>query len=369
MTIKLSMDLNVKKMSNKYLVNIPRSGTRSVDLMDLTTGAFDELKLDYKNVNVNSPVNGIIAKWSFATVPKGSSVYQGAVYNFKTQLLTEEMAEDYYKNYYDSRNDGAYFVSSQKVADLYGKQKDESRIIYAAMPDLENNNLTNQQEFLYPLCYIPGIKGSRVKYKTNNDLLLLDISKLENVQFLWSITKTLSEDEEKNQQEILIETLIKYEPDHAGPPTAVHRKSSEWFDPELINFFKFYAIPYVEKNYKIKLNGYIYHAVEGNTFHDEICLMDRTHLCFDSVDISPNTTYRDLPTIEEWKKRHFSSRIPNTKQRLDRVTLFSGVNNPFVGPHNKTGNNPDPQVFLSQDDTRYFKKDLSSMSKASTKYI
>jgi len=88
MTIKLSMDLNVKKMSNKYLVNIPRSGTRSVDLMDLTTGAFDELELDYKNVNVNSPVNGIIAKWSFATVPKGSSVYQGAVYNFKTQLST-----------------------------------------------------------------------------------------------------------------------------------------------------------------------------------------------------------------------------------------------------------------------------------------
>jgi len=215
-------------------------------------------------------------------------------------------------------------------------------------------NETSQQESLYPLCYVPGIKGSRVKYTTTAKLLLLDIGKLENVRFLWSITETLSESDKKIQQEILTETLVKYDPDHVGPPKAVDRRSTEWFDPELLNFFKVHAIPYVEKIYNIKLDGYIYNAVEGNTFHDEICLMDRSHLQLDSVDISPNTTYGDLPTIEEWKAMHSSQKIPNTTQRIDHTTLVSGVNRAFVGPHDKEDNNRDQKLLLSLDDTRYF---------------
>ena len=61
------------------------------------------------------------------------------------------MADDYYKNYYDKRNKGVYFVSSKHVADMYGKNVDESRIIYAALPDFDAKNETGQQDYLYPL--------------------------------------------------------------------------------------------------------------------------------------------------------------------------------------------------------------------------
>ncbi len=74
------------------------------------------------------------------------------------------MAADYYQNYYDKRNGGAYFVGPKDVADIYGEKKDLSRIVYAAMPDVDTQNETSQQEYLYPLCYIPR---SRVKYTTN----------------------------------------------------------------------------------------------------------------------------------------------------------------------------------------------------------
>jgi hypothetical protein len=346
---------DVRRVSNKYLVKIPTSGTCCVDCMALTTGVFDELvDLEYKTVNLKTPSEGTEIHWSFATVQQGSSLYQGAVYDFDTEKSIPEMAEDYYKNYYDKRNKGVYFVSSKLVADMYGKNVDESRIIYAAMPNFDAKNQTGQQDFLYPLCYVPGIKGSRVKYTTTAKLLLLDIGKLENVRFLWSITETLTESDKEIHQETLIDTLIEYDPDHVGPPKAVQRKSSEWSDPKLLDFLQDHAIPYVEKNYNIKLDGYIYNAVEGNIFHDEICLMDRSHLHLDSVEISPNTTYGVLPTIEEWKAMHSSQRVPNTTQRIDHVTLVSGVNRAFVGPHDKEDNNRDSKLLLSLDDMRYF---------------
>lgn len=356
MELKRSIASDVIRVSNKYLVKIPTSGTCCVDFMTLTTGVFDELELQYKTVNLKPPSEGTEIHWSFATVPQGSSLYQGAVYDFDTNKSIPEMADDYYKNYYDKRNKGVYFVSSKHVADRYGKNVDESRIIYAAMPDFDGKNETGQQEYLYPLCYVPGIKGSRVKYTTTAELLLLDIGKLENVLFLWSITETLTESDKEIQQEILIETLVKYVPGHKGPPKAVCRKSKDCFDPKLLDFLQDHVIPYFEKNHHIKLDGYIYNAVEGNTFHDEICLMDRSHLHLDSVDISPKTTYGDLPTIEEWKARHSSQKIPNTTRRIDYVTLVSGVNKAFEGPHNKEDNNYDQNSLLSPDDSRYFGK-------------
>jgi hypothetical protein len=124
----------------------------------------------------------------------------------------------------------------------------------------------------------------------------------------------------------------------------VERKSSAWGDKELVKFFKNHVISHAEnmygiklhgyilvkffKNhvishaeniYGIKLHGYIYHAVPGNTFHDEICLMDRSQLYFDSVEISPKTTYGALPTLEEWQTRHSRTKVPKaTLQGLAR---------------------------------------------------
>jgi hypothetical protein len=43
--------------------------------------------------------------------------------------------------------------------------------------------MTDHQEYLYPLCYIPGIRGSRVKYTTTDELCLLDIGNIETVRY------------------------------------------------------------------------------------------------------------------------------------------------------------------------------------------
>jgi hypothetical protein len=126
----------------------------------------------------------------------------------------------------------------------------------------------------------------------------------------------------------------------------VERKSSAWGDKELVKFFKNHVISHAEnmygiklhgyilvkffKNhvishaeniYGIKLHGYIYHAVPGNTFHDEICLMDRSQLYFDSVEISPKTTYGSLPTSEEWKTQNEHGKVVNSKMSPHDSTL------------------------------------------------
>jgi hypothetical protein len=97
-------------------------------------------------------------------------------------------------------------------------------------------------------------------------------------------------------------------------------------------------------------------AVKAKQSEPEIEIMDRSHLHLDSVEISPNTTYGDLPTIAEWKAMHSSQKIPNTTQRIDHVTLVSGVNRAFVGPHDKEDNKRDQKLLLSLDDIRFFAK-------------
>ena len=78
-------------------------------------------------------------------VPKGTNIYQGTDFNFKVKInssiKTNESHSDSnisrkiyklnkdkydinkYYNYYNKRNKGAYFVSSFKVANLYGLKK------------------------------------------------------------------------------------------------------------------------------------------------------------------------------------------------------------------------------------------------------
>jgi hypothetical protein len=347
-THPVRLEAEVGQVPNKYLVKIQTTGTccAGKHLTSLTTSVFDELDLKDEKVDLKTPSEGTETHWFVTTVPKGSSLYQGALYDFDKNKSPIEMADDYYQNYYDKRNQGVYFVGPKHVADMYGDKIDRSRIIYATMPDLEGEKqLTNPQEYLYALCYIPGLKGSRVKYTTTTKLKLLDISKIENVRFIWSITETLKEEEKKNEQYVLTETLVKEVDDNVGHSITVRRKSSDSYDPDLILFFKNYLIPYVKNNYGIELHGWIYHQMEGNSFHDEICLMDRSHLHFDSVKISEKTKYKSLPTMEEWKKQQEAYKVPNNRQCMQHSTLTSLVNRPFIGPRRKEDGKKTPQVW------------------------
>ena len=64
---------DVRRVSNKYLVKIPTSGTCCVDFMALTTGVFDELKLEYETVDLKTPSEGTEIHWSFATGSKAQA--------------------------------------------------------------------------------------------------------------------------------------------------------------------------------------------------------------------------------------------------------------------------------------------------------
>lgn len=345
-----------KAAPNKYLVKLQTNAeygnvkhctalsTFAFDNLDLkhvtvSTSVFDELVLSNKTIAGKTPETHL---W-LSTVPKGSCLYQGAMYDFDKSKPLPEMADDYYKNYYDKRNGGAYFVGPKNVADIYGKKQDGVRVVYANMYDFDNEKETSAQEYLYPLCYIPGIRGSRVKYTTTDELNLLDVSQLTNVRFLWSITETLKDSDKKFEQYVLTETLVQSK--SGGIPTAVHRKLSDTFDPDLVQFFQTRVAPYVKQEYGIELHGYIYHQLPGNTFHDEICLLDRSHLHFDSVEISPKTKYNNLPTMEEWKKQHDAEKVPNNRQSLHHTTLFPGVNQPLIGPRRKEDGDRTTSVF------------------------
>lgn len=267
-------------------------------------------------------------KIKLTIIPKDTKLYQGALYRFKTELPQEAMVQDYFENYYDKRHKGSYFVSSSEVADIYGKDKDESRIVYAAMPDAENQ--TMNQPFLYPICYIPGIKGSKITYATNARLKLLDISNYENAVILWIITEDFDSDHKEEIQEILLNSIFDYnsQKTKGDIPSKLERNSNEW-DDQMVDFFREYVIPYVEKVYNEKLDGYIHHEMDGNSFHDEIMLVDRHVLNFESVETNPATEYSGLLPVEEWKDKHSGQMVKNDQVFINAITLTPLRNNPY----------------------------------------
>jgi hypothetical protein len=323
-------------------------GTNSY-LVDLKTSVFDEIAFESEDVKCKIHAKDIEENFKITIVPKDSKLYQGAVYQFKTGVSNKNIASDYYKNYYDTRHNGAYFVSSREVADRYGKKQDESRIVYAAVPDAENQ--TQNQQFLYPICYIPGIRGSRVTYLTKAHLKLLDISDIHCVRILWDITEQMTPEKKKDSQSILINTIVdaaqyyddspkksnshwrkwfglKVDSDR-NPPSKLNRVSKEWFDEELVEFFKNEVIPYVKRVYGQTLHGYIYKQMEGNSFHDEIMLLDRKLLKFLNVESDPPTEYPGLVSVEEWKKQHDTSKVENTEVLKKAITLIPAINMPY----------------------------------------
>ncbi len=98
-----------------------------------------------------------------------------------------------------------------------------------------------------------------------------------------------------------------------SPPLKLNRVSKQWFDDELVDFFREAVIPYVERVYGQTLHGYIYNQMEGNAFHDEIMLVDRKLLKFVKVESEPPTEYPGLISAEAWKKQHDATKVENTE--------------------------------------------------------
>jgi hypothetical protein len=66
-------------------------------------------------------------------VPQRTHLYQGVSFEFNLSIPSDKQIQEFY-NYYDKRHNGAYFLSSQKVASTYGLDMDYSNIVYTTIP-------------------------------------------------------------------------------------------------------------------------------------------------------------------------------------------------------------------------------------------
>lgn len=273
-----------------------------------------------KNINIED------YDFDITIVPNRTNVYQGVNYVFDYSKSKEE----YVKEFYRRRHSKEFYVSSKASASLYGIDRDKSNIVYTTIPD--NNDITKSTKnykYVYPLYYIPGPRGTNIKYKLKKDLYLLNIGDPKIIKLLWNIIVKLEysekDDDDETDRSSLKDLLVVTcaEAGRESPiktmmpngrikktwgerkvmPTKCVRFSNYETDKKLVGFFQDKLVPYLKQNLNIHIDGWIYYKTEGDDFHDEIMLLSNKHLDFHSTREMKPTTYNDLPTLEEINAR------------------------------------------------------------------
>jgi hypothetical protein len=171
-------------------------------------------------------------------------------------------------------------------------------------------------KYIYPLYYIPGKRGSNIKYKLKKNLFLIDIGDIKNIRFLWSIIDTLSIDNDKKieYKENLINTCVAYKSNmnYDDMPSTCKRVSYEDYDKELVLMFKTIFTPILKTNYNLDIDGWIYY--ESEYFHDEIMILSNKYLDFVNITTIKPTTYANIPTIDEFMNKMEDKKVLNTKK-------------------------------------------------------
>jgi hypothetical protein len=252
---------------------------------------------------------------NITVVPQRTYLHQGTHMQFSNAKSKAENIQTFYADY-DKRHNGAYFVSSQKVASLYGLNRDFTNIVYTTIPSSDEiRKPKNTYEYIYPLYYIPGMRGTNIKYKLKKDLFLIDIGDIQNIQFIWRLIdgQPISGDAKQEYKDILFETCAQYEKQlgYDKPPQKCKRTSADSSDDELVNIFLSFLIPTIREKYNIYIDGWIYFNTEH--FHEEILLSSNKYLDFQSTSTMKPTTYEHIPTIDEFKKSLDSLKIFNSK--------------------------------------------------------
>jgi hypothetical protein len=273
-----------------------------------------------KNINIED------YDFDITIVPNRTKVYQGVNYVFDYSKSKEE----YVKEFYRRRHSKEFYVSSKASASIYGIDIDKSNIIYTTIPD--NNDIkksTKNYKYVYPLYYIPGPRGTNIKYKLKKDLYLLNIGDPKIIKLLWNIIEKLEysekDDDDETDRSSLKDLLVVTcaEAGRESPiktimpdgrikktwgerkvmPTKCVRFSKYETDKKLVGFFQDKLAPYLKQNLNIHIDGWIYYKTEGDDFHDEIMLLSNKHLDFHSTHEIKPTKYNDIPTLEEIKAR------------------------------------------------------------------
>ena len=318
------MSLPLPSKKRNYRFN--KSYTKQTDLKSISN---QSMLKPFMTMTKNITIKDLDLNFDITIVPNRTYVYQGVTHIFDYSKPKDEYVKDFYKNYYDPRNHKAYFVSSDKSASLYGIKKDTSNIIYTTIPDNDDvNNRTNNHKYIYPLYYIPGTRGTNIKYKLKKDLYLLNIGDPKTIRLLWNIIENIEytekdeidEFDRASLKDLLVVTCA--EAGHESPiktimpdgkikktwgerkvmPTKCERLSNDDTDKKLVIFFQSKLAPFLKKH-KVHIDGWIYYNVKGDNFHDEILLLSNKYLDFHSTREVKPTTYNNIPTFAEINAR------------------------------------------------------------------
>jgi len=264
-------------------------------------------------------------------VPMKSKLYQGTDFEFN-QNDDEETKIKKYFNYYDKRHNKSYFLGSDKVASMYGKNLDFSNVIYTTIPDYEDIKDTKcVYKYIYPLYYVGKPRGSNIIYALKDNVKLMNIGDLNTLKILWNIiheSKELSDNDKQDYIETLKYVCLY---DNEGElnkkyPIRSFRKSYDMYDDEFVEILKKFMIDKLYEKYNIKIDGWIYYTIPNNPFHDEILLFDKSKIYIKDIKTYSPSFYKDIPSRNEFMKLMENKRMKNYKG-IKYNTILSNICN------------------------------------------
>ena len=287
----MSLSSSLKNRNNKQLSSlqpymIKRITNKHPEIFNLDISIIPSKSVLYQGTDFD------FNKYKTRSLYKASSL---EAHNSSTAIINsidDKMSKEYYK-YYDARHNGSYFLSSKKVANMYGIDKDYSTIIYSTIPDLkEIRNPVNKIKYLYPLYYIAK-RGFTIEYETTKDLYLIDIGKLHNIQIIFDIIDLLDVSKDtKDDYKYYLHTTCAYRDDDNydfdNRPVSINRYSDVTGDDILVELFKSVSKFLYEKKITV-INGWIHYKTDK--FHDEILVITN-----DALKIKKIST-RKLPIV------------------------------------------------------------------------
>lgn len=219
------------------------------------------------------------------------------------------------------------YLSSKNIADIYGCNRDTSHVVTALHHSFTNFKVTPNRKHVVPLYYVQGEHGVTIEFSPIKDLRLFDIGNLENMKKLVSAIrecKTLNKEDKKKYLEALNDTCFTAEYNDGYDNVKIKeckRKSTEWFDPALVNI-----MCSVWKNHFITLpeiDGWIYFENPNTNFHFEILLCNPLKLLeYVQTHTVPDTVYEGLPTWDEFRETQ-----PKFKGHNNEVMLTHNIAN------------------------------------------
>jgi len=293
----------------------------------LTNASFSNKSIlqKYFNNKIKSKINDNDTI-DITIVPMKSKLYQGTDFKFNQNDDIETKTKKYF-NYYDKRHNKSYFVGSDKIASMYGKNLDFSNIIYVTVPDSELvRNPKYIYKYIYPLYYNDDIRGSNIIYKLKDNLNLLNISDINVVRKLWNILHNMKDTKKSNEYKDTLKFVCAHDDcDEDVPPLKTRRYSMDKYDDQLVEIFKEILVPYIKENYGVNIDGWIYFMNKDEHFHDEILLINNKKLYIYDIKTYIPSFYKDLPTRKQFLDTIKHKMIMNNDSIQDNTILSNYV--------------------------------------------